>query len=98
MALKWKHFRDKENSSAHGQKELSLQQVILETYLIPRCVGRGLTLASESLSSGGGSGVWKFGDLGIWKFENLESKNIQRNNSLQHTNLMSDERAQYFFV
>ena len=38
----------------------------LVTYLIPGCVGRGVSLGSESSSrSGGAGGVWKSGNLEI---------------------------------
>ena len=43
----------------------------LATYLIPRCVGRGVRLGSESSSSGGAGGVWKSGNLEIWGPGNL---------------------------
>ena len=41
----------------------------LATYLIPRCVGRGIRLGSESSSGGGG---WKSRNLEIWGPGNLE--------------------------
>ena len=45
----------------------------LATYLIPRCVGRGVRLGSENSSTtAGGGGVWKSGNLEIWDFGNLE--------------------------
>ena len=42
----------------------SSQQGLLSTYLIPGCVGRGVRLGSENLSTGG-AGVWKSGNLKI---------------------------------
>ena len=59
------------------------QQGLLVTYLIPRYVGRGVRLGSESSSGSAGAaagGVWesgnleirKFGNLGTWEPGNLE--------------------------
>lgn len=44
------------------------QQAVLATYLIPRNVGKGIRLGSESQSGG----VWKYGNL-----ENLKTGNLQ---------------------
>ena len=51
------------------------QQGLLATYLIPGCVGRGVSLGSETLSGGaaGGSGNLS-GNLEIWESGNMESQ------------------------
>ena len=65
------HARPGKHWTSSRTKSRSKGSWLLETYLIPGCVGRGVRLGSES-SSAVAAGVWKSGNLGIWKSGNLE--------------------------
>ena len=70
--------------SEYGSKEslpVNITARGLATYLILRCVGRGVRLGSENSSGAGGAGgalksgdleIWEFGDLETWKSRNLQ--------------------------
>ena len=47
-------------------EDITLQQGLLATYLIPGCVGRGVRLGSENSSGAGGGGVWAQARAQAW--------------------------------